>query len=66
LIEGDGVVEAMSRVVGREVAAADVDQVVVVLSRRNVGTAGPTLRDLTRSMREIRGVTPVVLPPWSL
>jgi hypothetical protein len=66
LIEGDTVAETLARVVRREASATDVDQVVVVLSRRDVGTAGPTLRELARTMRDIEGVTPVVLPPWRL
>lgn len=66
LIAGDDVTETLASVVQREAHAPDVDQVIVVLSRRDVGTTGPTLRELTRTMREIEGVTPVVLPPWRL
>jgi hypothetical protein len=66
LVAGQDVTETLTRVVRREVDAADVEQVIVVLSRRDVGTTGPTLRDLTRRMREIGGVTLVVLPPWRL
>ena len=66
VVAGDDVVSALANAVRREIAAPAVGQVVVVLARRRCSySTGTTLRGLVTALRQIDGVTPVVLPLYA-
>jgi hypothetical protein len=63
VVAGEDVVSAFAGAIRRAIAAPQVREVVVVLARRAPGTTGSTMRRLVTTLREIDGVTPIVLPP---